>query len=302
MCGAVSGVLEMINVVWDMETGDPDDFLTLLLLLGHPKVNLKAVTITPGTPDQVGLVRAALAWFERDIPVGAYHIKHNKSCVSWWHYKVYGEIPPSVEAEPAAKILLEYCDKETTLITGGPLKNLGAAIALAKADKHNFQIGRLVAQGGFAGEGVVPADIQLPKFKGMVTCATYNFNGDPYSALATLNYQGIGTRRFVSKNVCHRVIYDLAMHEVLRGVKDKSQSLALIYQGMDAYLNKRPRGKKFHDPLTACCAIDESIGTWAEVELYRKGGKWGARLSPGSKTWIITDYNHDKFVATLTAT
>lgn len=39
----------MIDVVWDMETGDPDDFLTLLFLIGHPNVNLKAVTVTPGT-------------------------------------------------------------------------------------------------------------------------------------------------------------------------------------------------------------------------------------------------------------
>lgn len=291
----------MIDVIWDMETGDPDDFLTLLLLLGHPDVNLKAVTITPGTPDQVGLVRAALAWFGRDIPVGAYNINHDKRCVSWWHYKVYGEIPPSVEAKPAAQVLLEYCDEKTTLVTGAPLKNLGAAIALAEAEGHDFQVGRLVAQGGFAGEGVVAREKQLPKFSGMVTCPTYNLNGDPKSALAALNYPGIDTRRFVSKNVCHGVIYELTMHEHVRTVKDKSQSLALIYQGMDAYLSKRPTGKKFHDPLAACCAIDESIGTWAEVELYRKGGKWGARLAPGSGTWIITDYDHDKFVATLTA-
>ena len=46
--------------VWDMETSDPDDFMTLLLLLGHPRVDLRAVTITPGTPEQVGLVRWAL--------------------------------------------------------------------------------------------------------------------------------------------------------------------------------------------------------------------------------------------------
>ena len=48
--------MQTINVVWDMETSDPDDFLTLLLLIGHPRVNLKAVTVTPGTPDQIGLV------------------------------------------------------------------------------------------------------------------------------------------------------------------------------------------------------------------------------------------------------
>lgn len=291
----------IIDVVWDMETGDPDDFLTLLLLIGHPQVNLKAVTITPGTQDQVGLVRRALAWFELDIPVGAYNIEHNKQCVSKWHYKVYGKIPASRDAESGAEVLLQCCDENTTLITGGPLKNLGAAIALATSTGQDFKVGRLVAQGGFAGEGVVPREKQLAKFKGKVTFPTYNLNGDSKSALAALKYAGIGTRRFVSKNVCHRVYYDQKMHERFSAVKDKSRTLALIWKGMRAYLRKKPAGKKFHDPLAACCAIDESIGTWAEVELYRRGGQWGSRLSLGSKTWIIIDYDHEKFVRTLTA-
>jgi inosine-uridine nucleoside N-ribohydrolase len=63
-----------MRVVWDMETGDPDDFLTLLFLLGHPGVELAGVTLTPGTPDQIGVVRHALGLFERDIPVGAFDI------------------------------------------------------------------------------------------------------------------------------------------------------------------------------------------------------------------------------------
>lgn len=49
----------MINMVFDMETNDPDDFLTPLLLAGHRMLNLCAVTILPGTPAQVGLVRRA---------------------------------------------------------------------------------------------------------------------------------------------------------------------------------------------------------------------------------------------------
>lgn len=65
-----------MNILWDMETGDPDDFVTLLLLLGHPRVNLLGVTITPGTPDQVGVVRAALGWFGRTIPVGVFNLDH----------------------------------------------------------------------------------------------------------------------------------------------------------------------------------------------------------------------------------
>ncbi len=30
-------------------------------------------------------------------------------------------------------------------------------------------------------------------------------------------------------------------------------------------------GKLFHDPLTACCAIDPTIGEWQDVELYQDG-------------------------------
>src|SRR5690242_5582227 len=144
----------MIDVIWDMETSDPDDFLTLLLLLGHPGVRLKAVTVTPGTPEQIGLVRHAITnWFGRDIPLGAYDIKRQKQCVSAWHYNVYGHIPPSTQAEYGPELLLRYCDEQTTLITGAPLKNLGRCLQMVQ-ERHlpDFRLGRLVAQGGFAGE------------------------------------------------------------------------------------------------------------------------------------------------------
>lgn len=294
--------MQTIDVVWDMETSDPDDFLTLLLLIGHPRVNLKAVTVTPGTPEQIGLVRHAVNdWFNLNIPVGAYNIQHEKQCVSAWHYKVYGYIPPNYDAELGYKVLQEYCDENTTLITGAPLKNLGAAITESNGCGNTFKLGRLVAQGGFAGKDVVPIEWQLEKFKGMITCPSYNLNGDIKSALAALEYPQIGIKRFVSKNVCHQVYYNQQMHERLGAIKDKSLALFYIWKGMDVYLKKNPAGKKFHDPLAACCAIDESIGTWEEVKMYYQDNKWGAFLSQGSKTWIITNYNHEKFVQTLTA-
>jgi len=287
----------MIDIVWDMETQDPDDFLTLLLLLGHPDVRLKAVTITPGSAEQVGLVRRALGWFGRELPVGAHNLDHPKPSVSTWHYKVYGQAEPSREAEPGGEVLLRHCDDNTTLLTGAPLKNLGAALRLG--GESAFRVGRWVAQGGFAGEGVVPRERQLEQFRGRTTCPTFNLNGDPKSALAALQFPGIGVRRFVSKNVCHGVFYDRAMHQRVEEVKDRSRSLGLIWKGMEAYLRASPAGKKFHDPLAACCAIDEAIATWAEVELYRARGEWGARPCPGSGTWIITDYDPDRFLRTL---
>ncbi len=294
-----------MKLLWDMETGDPDDFLTLLMLLGHPRVELLGVTVTPGTPDQIGVVRAALSWFGRQaLPVGAFDLDYRPRkplatgqrgvCVSSWHYDAYGELPASSDAVPAPELLRALCGPDVTLVTGGPLKNLGAALKL-----DGFTLGHLVVQGGFAGEGVVPKEKQLAKFAGLVTCPTYNLNGDPASALAVIASKQIGSKRFVSKNVCHGVVYDQAMHERFGAVRAHSRSLDLIWKGMETYL-ARGSGKAFHDPLAACCAIDPSIATWAEVELYREKGEWGSRLSPGSGLEIITDHDHEKFVSVLT--
>lgn len=70
---------------------------------------------------------------------------------------------------------------------------------------------------------------------------------------------------------------------------------------MQRYLADHAGGKIFHDPLAACCAIDPSIATWAEVEVYRERGEWGSRLSPGSGTSIIVDLDRDRFIDVLLA-
>ncbi|MFO0661686.1 MAG: hypothetical protein U0165_17915 [Polyangiaceae bacterium] len=207
----------LLDVVWDMETGDPDDFLTLLLLLGHPDVRLKAVTITPGTTEQVGLVRRAVVeWFQRDIPIGAFNIEHTKSCVSGWHQHAFGPIVPSKDAALVTRCYERLLDDSTTLLTGAPLKNLGRAIRQAEADGRILSIGRWVAQGGFAGDSIVPESDRLPQFAGRETCPTYNFNGDPKSALLALSYDGVRARKLVSKNVCHGVFYDQEIHALVR--------------------------------------------------------------------------------------
>lgn len=286
---------DKLPVVFDMETNDPDDYITLLFLLGHPRVHLKAVTITPGSVYQVGLVERTLQQFDKNIPIGSYYLEHPKTCVSEWHQKVYGKIEPSNNAQRGCDVLLESCDEQTTLITGAPLKNLGLAL-----DFEDFKLGRLVAQGGFAGEGVVPLQDQLPKFRGKRTCPTFNLNGDIPAALKTLETLKIKERYFVSKNVCHGVAYNKQMNEQLEldlsSSDKKSLSLKLIHKGMSQYLRKKKEGKKLHDPLAACCAIDKSIGNWKEVELFLEKGEWGARLKKDTNTHIITSYDHKRFL------
>lgn len=293
----------MIEAIWDMETSDPDDFLTLLFLLGHPQVRLRAVTIMPGTPQQVGLVRRAVnEWFSRDdIVIGANAIERETRAVSPWHTGAYGMTQPSTDARPGGEVLLEQCSANTTLICGAPLKNLGAALRLEAATGRPLRLREAVIQGGFAGEGLVAPEYQLPKFAGRVTCASYNVNGDPKTALAVQHHPGIALRRFVSKNVCHGVIYDRTLHEQVEQVKDHNLGLAYIWQGMEHYLHARRGGKAIHDLVAAACAINPAIGVWAEVEVYRERGEWGARRCPGSNTWIIVGYDHERFLATLLA-
>ncbi len=292
----------MLQVVWDMETHDPDDFLTLLLLLGHPQVDVQAVTIMPGTPWQVGLVRRAVRdWFGLSIPLGAYDLARTTEAVSSWHYAAYGEAPPSHDAIEGGELLLATCTSETTLITGAPLKNIGRALQLADDTGRGFQVKEMVIQGGFAGEGIVPREKQLPRFAGQVTCPSFNLNGDPKTALRVQQHPGIPLRRFVSKNVCHGVIYDAEVHALVAEVKQHNLGLRYIWQGMETYLQRRPTGKIIHDLLAACCAIDPTIGIWEEVEVYREHGAWGSRRAPGSGTWIIVDYDRERFLATLLA-
>jgi len=311
----------MRDIVWDMETGDPDDFLTLLLLLGHPEVNLVAVTVTPGGADQIAMVRWGLARFGVDIPVGGVHdptrlerddvrqFERIKERVSGWHYKVFARPERCYEALPGWEVLRDHLGPDTTLITGAPLKNLGRLLNELEAAGDTPNLGRWFCQGGFAGDNIVPPERRLPKFEGKRVCPTYNLNGAPKAALKAMATPLFSERRLVSKNVCHGVYYDQAMHDRLseRIAEDayplERTRLAhqLIHKGMSAYLSKRKDGKKFHDPLAACCALNPDIGIWAEVEMVREKGQWGAEPAPGSSTRIITGYHHERFVETLLA-
>jgi pyrimidine-specific ribonucleoside hydrolase len=290
-----------MNVVWDMETGDPDDFMTMLWLADHPKINLKAVTVTPGSQAQIGLVRWGLNQLGRDdLDVGAYNIDHPKESVSDWHYRTFGKIPWSQEAAEGWEVLAKHLDEDTTLLTGAPLKNL--KILLRDHAAQDLVIGRWVAQGGFAGDNVVSEEHRLEKFNGMITCPTYNFNGDPKGARLALAWPGIKERRCVSKNVCHGVVYDQAFHERVGEVRESRKSLGMIHAAMTHYLARHPEGKKFHDPLAACCALDPSIAEWAEVDIYRAQGKWGSNPYSGTNTWITVAVDHEAFLRTFTGT
>ena len=295
-----------MRFVLDMETQDPDDFLTLLLLLGHPAVSLAAVTVTPGSRYQIGIVRYALqAMGRNDVEVGAFNIAHPGVCVSAWHHNAY-DLPTDLasdEASPGPDVLARHLGPDTTLVTGAPLKNLGAMIRRRADDPPAAgSLGRLFVQGGFAGDDVIPPEHRLPKFEGRTTCPSFNLNGDPKSVHRVLEHRDWFTDlRFVSKNVCHGVAWDEGLARAVGSRIDAlgdghphGRALSLIARGM-----RNKVGKALHDPLAAACAMDPAIGTWAEIELYRSGGEWGSRLVDGSGVRIIVSHDRERFHATL---
>jgi len=295
--------------VFDMETGDPDDILTLLFLGSREDIDLRAVTITPGTSEQVALVRWLLQQMGlTHVRLGAQQWPSNANKPMSLTARFYHSFGRSPHGEPrcerADQILLECCDADTTLVTGGPLHNLGDALTM-----EGFHLGRWVAQGGFAGEGVVPREKQLDKFKGKEVCPTWNFCGHIPAAKASLASLAIDRKICVSKNVCHAVVYDEEWHEGLRVAVEaelahakggrRDIALSMMYKSMDEYLRHKPGGKKLHDPLALAVALDESVCELAEVELFCQKGHWGSRLSTGSNIWISVAYDAKRFQACL---
>ncbi|HUU88461.1 MAG TPA: nucleoside hydrolase [Candidatus Glassbacteria bacterium] len=288
----------MINVIYDMETNDPDDAFTLCLLAGHPEVNLLGVTIVPGSTAQVSLVKHILKLLDKpDVFVGGRKPDHPKTCVSGFHYKWLGDKIPEAEQTNTPAYIFKFCYNTAPKlmpITGAPLHNLFDFV-----QEYQPEIDTWVAQGGFAGCDIIPEEQQLEKFRGKKTCATFNLGGNKKASLALVNYGGIKNKFFVSKDICHSMIYDQEMHERIAPFRHNNVGIKMIYEGMSVYLNKKSEGKKFHDPLAACVAIDRSICKFKEVELYRHKGEWGSRESGNPNANISVAVDREKFEKVL---
>jgi pyrimidine-specific ribonucleoside hydrolase len=284
---------------FDMETNDPDDVMTLALLATHPRVELLSVTLMPGTPTQVGLVRHVLGVLgvgvgpgvgPRVLCIGGSFQDTKKSSVSTFHDKWFGKWKPAAPTHRTEDVLSCAVLGGCTLLTGAPLKNLEGVPRFP----------RWVAQGGFAGDSVVPPEYRLPKFEGRETCPTFNFGGAPKVAEAMLASPHIGEKLLVSKNVCHGVAWDRTFHERVKALPKRTSGLDLVLRGMELYLDKNPEGKKLHDPLAMTVAIEPGICEFRRVEMYRQKGEWGARLKPDSDVQIAVSVDRERFFQVLT--
>jgi inosine-uridine nucleoside N-ribohydrolase len=296
----------MINVIYDLETNDPDDYFTLCFLCAHPGVTVRGVTITPGSAEQVGIVRHVLNMTgQKGVRVGVPDHKSFKidkkmdknQIVSAFHYKVIPRLMPSYQAENVNVVLNGILESypDTVLLTGAAVTNIASFLK----KYPNAKIAKWVGQGGFAGTNIVAPEDVLPKFAGKESQRTFNFCQDSNAALFMLNSDQIGVRYLVSKNICHNNPYNKDMHTKMEQFKDTHTGLKLIYDGMAKYFEGKPAGKLFHDPLAAATMINQSICEFKEVELYYEKGCFGSELKNGTNTFISVKFDKDKFFKTL---
>ena len=270
----VSERMERFKTVWDMETGDPDDAMTLCVLATHPRVDLLGVTVFPGGQDQVGLAKDILSLLGRsDVPVGAGQPKKAGDRVGGFYRKWLGDIEPSLPDGTAVEVIHTALRLGAThLITGAALTN--PYQAMLSWDGEFFD--NWTCQGGFAGDNVVPPQHRLPKFAGRVTCPTFNLNGDVKAALALIDTPRIRVKHFVTKNVCHGIFYN----ESTQLPDGAHPGLDLLKRGMRIYMRDHAGGKPLHDCIAAAAAIDPTIIEWVDGHIYRERGEWGTK--PGS--------------------
>lgn len=303
----------MPKIIFEMETSDPDDFMTLLWLADNPRVDLVGVLVTPGSFDQCQLVRWGLDLCNRkDVPIGSVHgpkwwdtVDGKKPRVSRFHYSNYGSgiLNHSVGDVLVGCMLLGTAlylassawslGGNLTVLVGSAPKNIGKTFR----EFPDVRLNRWVQQGGFAGDNLVSKPLE--KFKGKTTCPSFNPGGAPKETLELLGNQRITRRLFVSKNVCHGVIWTPQMQVALKDKMSDRIGLKTVVSALDKYLEAKGVGKAMHDLVAACCAVDESVCQFKEVEIYRQRGEWGATAKQGTSTYISTDFDEEHFISVL---
>lgn len=298
------------QIIFEMETSDPDDFMTLLWLADHPDVELLGVLVTPGSKDQCQLVRWGLDTCGRSkTPIGALHgpswwatADGQKPRVSGFHYKVYGSgvlEHPVGEISKGPTLLADLLrGSDATVLVGSPPKNIGKMFNEFPATK----LARWVQQGGFAGDNLVAEPLE--KFKGLITCPSFNPGGAWKETLALLASPRIEERLFVSKNVCHGVVWTSEMQSELKRRQtgrcaSSRAGMAMMIHALDRYLEDKGVGKAMHDLVAAACALDEHVCDFKEVEIYREKGQWGAREATGTHTRISVGFDEGRFLEVL---
>lgn len=283
-----------MNLIIETDIGhDPDDFFALCYF-HSAGVNIRAILTTIGHPFQVELARFFCDYVGLDIPIGIASNKVIELKTGGIHFhdrllKRFGyrndKIADGLGLDVLKRTLNQYPDCE--FFVCGPPKSFGAF-----AGQIDRDIERVTMQGGFLPYSLYKPRIILSKFERHLTVPTYNLNGARVESQAIINCPRIKNLSFVSKNICHTVVYNRERHDFVKSFPIKNKADELFVEGMSVYLEKHSE-KKFHDPTAAVCHLHPEIATWFKGKLYSERGGWGTRKDEDCNSRIIADIDYE---------
>lgn len=272
-----------MNILFDMETGDPDDLITLLLLLSNPDVQLRGVTCWQGSPIQIGLIHHVLklANLKNDIPVGGLNESEPKelspyysSVVGKWSSKLSEQTPTEV-----FKQILKYYP-DTKFLTGAPLTNIAQFI-----NTNPEVITNMTTQGGYLGDLV---SNPLSKFKGKKSVRTYNLTNDTDAFTKVNQSQNIKKITFVTKDLCHGFMYTPDIH---RNILFGDTPIQQLLKSCLSHYASAQKSKAMHDPLAMLYMLYPEIGQELPIHMsFRLDEKGHSVFSS-----IEADKQHNRF-------
>jgi len=266
---------------------DPDDFFAICYLAATG-VDVRAILISPGDPDQVAIARLLCEIIGLKIPIGVAKKDRTKRSSGGIHSDLLRKYKKPLEATPdglgveiLGNVLEEHPDAEFFVI--GPVTSVGSYL-----EKYPRKIRRATMQGGFLGYDLAVPTTKLPQFEGKSWMPTFNLNGDRPNGESFLKAD-ISERRMVGKNVCHTVLYDSSRYESCK--KTGHPAIKLFCEASELYLAKHSE-KKFHDPTAACLHLHPEIGTWFRGKTTKMESGWGTIPDPdGDYICADIDYN-----------
>ena len=279
-----------MNLIVETDIGhDPDDLFAICYLVACG-VDIRAITVVPGDPDQIAIAKLITKELGLDIPIGASKLNRDKPSSGSIHYDLLDRYGHSRTAKPdgeGVKILEDVFNQYDSceLFVIGPVSSVGKYLR----DHPDKIISRATMQGGFLGynQHNSPFVVRLSKFEGVNWQPTFNLNGDRKAAEWFLSAQ-IEERRFVGKQVCHTVLYTEWQHKL---INPKNRAAELFKEAGDFYFAKH-ENKKFHDPTAAVCHLHPEIAYWVRGKTSKIESGWGTSLDPNGDYIIASiDYN-----------
>lgn len=262
---------------------DPDDFFAICYLIGAG-VKIEAMFVTPGDPDQIAIGKFLSKHLKQNFPVMSSYENRNKKSSGGVHYQILNKYQYPLSETPDNQEV-DLNNKDIFII--GPPTKIGTML-------DGKKLGNVTVQGGFIGYDVHGLPCQkLEKFIGKQMVSAFNLGGAVQQANNIVNHKECESKRFVSKNLCHTIVYDSKIHDFVMSYKTKNPAIKLLREGMELYLKNHKDGKKFHDPTAAVCHLHPQIATWVKAKLYSEKNQWGSILDENGDD-IIVDINRDK--------